>query len=243
MEVLTGGRAFRVAAGDRAVRVRPEDLGSARRAWVDRTHIGFIGPAGESRLWRAHVRELRQTERASDDPGIQAQLGKRIARLSSASAMLWVSGTTVPIIDARKDVAKRTAAALRVAMRDGLLPGGGVAFLNCRAVLAEQMTLAGDVEARAAYGALLRAMEVPTRTLVTNSGAEPGSILAAIASGPAGHGWDARSGKVVDIMAAGVADPAAVLRVAVRTAISGAAQALTIDAVVHHRNPQESIHP
>jgi chaperonin GroEL len=243
MEVLTGGRAFRAAAGDRANRVRPEDLGSARRAWADRTHIGFVGPAGDARLWRAHVRELRQAARAADDPDIQAQLSKRIARLSSSSAMLWVSGTTVPIIDARKDVAKRTAAALRVAMRDGLLPGAGVAFLNCRAVLAKQMTLAGDVEARAAYGALLRAMEVPTRTLVTNSGAEPGSILAAIASGPSGHGWDARTGNIGDIVAAGVIDPAAVIRMAIRTAVSGAAQALTIDTVVHHRNPQESIQP
>lgn len=243
LESLIGGRAFRAAAGDMVRRVRLEDLGQSRRAWVDRTHFGIIGPAGDPRRLRMHVRELRRQHRESDDPEVGARLRSRIARLSGACAVLWVGGATVHVIDKRKDLAKRTAAALRAALRDGALPGAAVALSVCRRQVANRLALAIDADERAAYHALLLALEEPLRALMSNSGYDSGKVLAAVQSAPVGHGWDVRTGRLVDVIEAGILDPAAVTIAAIRVAVEGAAQALTVDTVIHRRNPHEAVLP
>lgn len=237
-EVLTGARALHAASGDSPTRVRIEDLGRARRCWVDQSHVGIIGPAGDPRQWQAHVRALRRAERDCDEPATRDRLVERIARLTGASTLLWVSGASAPKIEERKELAKRTVTALRSALRDGALPGAGVALLACRAQLAERLESSKDAEERAAYRALLRAVEAPTRALAANAGYEPGTALAALDSAPPGHGWDVRTGHIVDVLKAGIVDPTAVVRMALQTGVEGAAQALTLDVLVHPRNPE-----
>jgi chaperonin GroEL len=243
LEALTGGRVFRSQAGDTATRVELSDLGRARRAWVDRQHFGVVGPGGDPSRLRAHVRELRRAHRAEDDPEARAELSRRIARLSGASALLWVGGATGPAIDQRKELTRRTVEALRGALQGGVVPGAGVALLACRAPLAARLAAAATPEERAAYRILLRAVEQPARAIVVNSGLEWSRILAAIDQAGAGYGLDAESGQVVDVAAAGIVDAAPVVQLAVRTAVEGAAQALTIDTVVHSPKPREAVAP
>lgn len=243
LEAVTGGRAFRSQAGDSAARVELSDLGRARRAWVDRRHLGVGGPGGDPHQLRAHVRELRRRQREADDPEDRGELSQRIARLSGATALLWVGGATTPAIDQRKELARRTAVALRGALQGGVLPGAGVALLACRAPLTARLDLATEPEERAAYRILLRAVEEPARVIITNSGHDRGRILAAIDRAGAGYGLDAETGAIVDVAAAGILDAAAVVGLAVRTAVEGAAQALTIDTLVHARQPREAINP
>ena len=243
LEALTGGRAFRSQAGDAVTRVEQADLGRARRAWVDRQRFGILGPGGDPHRLRALVRELRRRHAAEDDPASRAELSQRIARLSGATALLWVGGATTPAIDQRKERAKRTAAALRGAMQSGVVPGAGAALLACRGPLAARLATAVELEERAAYRILLRAVEEPARAIFANSGHDCARALAAIERAGAGHGVDAKTGQVVDVVAAGILDAASVVRLAVRTAVEGAAQALTIDTIVHARNPPEATIP
>lgn len=243
LEALTGGRAFRSQAGDSVARVELADLGRARRAWVDRQHFGVSGPGGDAHRLRTHVRQLRRGHRDEDDPAARAELSQRIARLSGATAMLWVGGATTPAIDQRKDLARRTAAALRGTLQGGVQPGAGVALLACRAPLTARLALAVEPEERAAYRILIRALEEPARAIITNSGHDCGRILAAIDRAGAAYGLNAETGAIVDVAAAGLLDVAAVVQMAVRTAVEGAAQALTIDTLVHARQPREAINP
>jgi chaperonin GroEL len=243
LEALTEGRTFRSQAGDAVDRVDLADLGRARRAWVDRQHLGIVGPGGDPHRLRAHVRELRRRHGGEEDAAARAELSQRLARLSGAAALLWVGGATTPAIDQRKALARRTAAAVRGALQSGVLPGGGVALLACREPLAARLALAVEPEERAAYRILLRAMEEPARAIIANSGHDGGHVLAAIERAGAGRGLNAETGEIVDVAAAGIVDVAPVVRLAVRTAVEGAAQALTIDTLVHPRKPVEATAP
>jgi chaperonin GroEL len=124
-----------------------------------------------------------------------------------------------------------------------VLPGAGVALLACREPLAARLALAVEPEERAAYRILLRALEEPARAIIANSGYECGRVLAAIERAGAGRGLNAEIGQIVDVVAAGIVDVASVVRLAVRTAVEGAAQALTIDTLVHPRKPVEATAP
>lgn len=239
LAALTGARMFRAAAGDQITQISENDLGRARRGWVDSSHVGVIGPGGDARAWRRHVAQLRAREQARGDVSERSKLSERIGRLEGGSALLWVNGATVAAIDDRKGVAQRSARAIRSAIRDGVLPGGGVALLGCSTVLASHSKRAMDADERAALAALQAGLEAPTRTILVNAGLDPGRTLAQISGAPPGSGWDARTGGIVQMAAAGVLDPALVIRTAVRVAVSTAAQALTIDAVVHPRLPED----
>jgi chaperonin GroEL len=132
---------------------------------------------------------------------------------------------------------------VRGAFQSGVLPGAGVALLACQEPLAARLAQVVEPEERAAYRILLRALEEPARAIIVNSGHDCGRVLAAIERAGDGHGFDAETGQIVDIGAAGILDVASVVRLAVRTAVEGAAQALTIDTLVHPRKPVEVTTP
>ena len=146
-------------------------------------------------------------------------------------------------MEARKEVASRTAEAMRNVVKEGIVPGGGIALLNCRPALQQRLKQTDDLEARAAYRILSKAMEIPIRTILANAGCEASSILAEIESAGSGCGFDARCGKVVDMKQAGIWDAAAVLKAAVHGAVSSAALALTTDVLVHHKRLMTSFQP
>ena len=150
------------------------------------------------------------------------------------SATLWVGGTTELEIAERMEIAKRTAAAMRGAIMEGILLGGGVSLLACRPKLQQMSTQSTDVDERAAYRILATAMAAPCRAIVSNAGFDASDVMAEIRlAGKSGYGFDVASEQVVDMMQAGIWDAAVVQKSAVYAAISGAALALTIDVLVH----------
>lgn len=231
--LLCGGRAFVKGAGDALASIQPEDFGRARRVWADREHVGIIGGRGEPRALRRHVATLRAAYEQDDDMVRRGKVRQRIGRLLGGSATLRVGGVTEAEIETRVVVAEGTAAAMRGALREGIVPGGGCALLACRPALEARLAETDDVEARAAYGALIEALAEPMRAIVGNAGYEPSEVLAAVARSGPGYGFDALQGKVVDMAAAGIVDPANVQKAAVYAGIGGAALALTIDVLVH----------
>jgi len=241
LEKLTGGRALRSAAGDSLRRVRPDDLGQARRIWIDRQHIGIVGGKGDAHRLRCHVAALKARHRQTDDHENRQRLNRRIGRLLGAAAVLWVDAAAMPA-DTRTDLAARVGTILRGALTNGALPGGGAALLACRPRLEALLISATDEDERAACRILLRALEEPARTIEANAGGDAGVAFGLRvgtgsppatepASGPIGTGQS------------GILDSASVLRTAFSSAVRGASQALTIDVLVHRRNPEESMLP
>ncbi len=241
LAILTGGRAFARTAGYTLGGVKLQDLGRARRAWADRTYFGIIGGKGDPRLLRKHIADLRTALRQSDDPDVRKKLRERIGKLMGGSATLWVGGATELEINTRQELAQRTSDALRGAITDGVLPGGGVSLLACRPALQRMLDQSTDPDEHAACRILIKALEEPIRTILTNAGYDASEVMAEIKRVDAGHGFDVRSGQIVDMAKAGIFDAAGVQKAAVHSAIASAALALTVDVLVHRKTPKESL--
>ena len=241
LAVLTGGHLLARAAGYTLSGVKTQDLGRARRVWADRTYFGIIGGKGNPRALRKHIVSLRAAFRRADDPDVRRKLRERIGKLMGGSAALWVGGATELEINTRKELAQRTSDALRGAITDGVLPGGGVSLLACRPALQGMLDQSTDPDERAAYHILIKALEEPIRTILTNAGYDASEVMAEIKQAGSGFGFDARSGRVVDVAQAGIFDVASVQKAAVHSAVASAALALTIDVLIHRKTPKESL--
>jgi len=256
LAVLTGGIPLLKAAGDTLGRVTLAELGRARRVWADRSHFGVVAAQGDPHRLRAQIASLREAiSRVGSGPSSFARtpqagdaearrrLQQRMGKLMGGSAILWVGGATESEIALRKELAQRTADALRGAVLEGVLPGGGVSLLACCPRLRQMLDQSTDPDERFAYRALLRAMEEPCRTIITNAGYDASEIMSEIRRGGLGCGFDVISGQIVDVWQAGILDVAAVQKAAVRSAVSGAGLALTVDTLVRRKRPAVSMEP
>ena len=243
MAVLTGGRPLFAAAGAALSRVTHADLGHARRAWASSTDFGIAGGKGDPRQLRMLVADLRAGFARTTDAGARENLRRRLGKLLGGSATLRVSASTPSELEARKALAERTARALRGATLEGVVPGGGAALLACRDLLLRHREASSNPDERLAYRILGQALETPIRTIIANAGYDPATVLAEVDRAGNGYGFDARSGAVVEMVAAGIFDAASVQKAAMHGAVAGAALAITIDVLIHRRRPEESIEP
>jgi chaperonin GroEL len=240
LALLTGARPLLHEAGDTLERVRPEDLGRSRRAWADSEYFGVIGGQCDPIELRRHVAGLRAAYAAADDARDRKRLLDRLGKLLGGAATLWVGALSPFAIDLRKEQAIRTAEALRGALRDGLLPGGGVALLDCIPALEARRRAATEPAERAACQVLIEALEAPARALFHNAGFEPSETIARVRAAGPGHGFDVVRREIVHMAQAGILDSAAVVRAAASGAIRSAALAFTIETLVHRANPPDS---
>ena len=187
-----------------------------------------------------HIISLQAAYEGSDDTVGREKLLKRIGKLMGGSATLWVGAATELQIKERVEVAKRTAAAMRGAMMEGVVPGGGAALLACQPVLQQMLDQAADTDERAAYHILLDAMAEPFRAIVTNAGHDDRDILAHLNLAGPGNVFDVSSGQVVAVNTAGLYDVATTLKSAVHAGIAGAGLALTVDVLVHRNGNERS---
>ena len=240
---ITGGTPIFKATGSTTTSVKASHFGSARRIWADRDFLGIVGGHGDTIRLRKHLTMLKQAHQKAKTTQIREATYKRIGRMLNGSVMLYVGGFTDTETTRRKDVARRTATALRMAQKDGVLLGGGVALLQCRAVLEDKLQVSKSADERAAYRILLEAIEAPFRALVDNAGDESGGVLAMLDNLGDSYGYDVISREVRNFAEAGLWDIATAQKTALRYAISSAALALTIDAVVHHKQPELALRP
>jgi chaperonin GroEL len=241
--ILLGGNRLVRAAGDTLDRLTLDDLGRARRAWANRHHLGIVGGKGDPRVLRQHIANLRTAFENAKDAEVRKKLQERIGKLLGGSATLFVGGSTETELEARKELAKRTADAMRGAVRKGVVPGGGVSLLACQPALREQLAKSTDEDQAAAYRMLIKALEIPTRTILTNAGYDASEMMAEIRHAGSGYGFDVRTGTVRDMGEAGIWDATAVLKTSVYSALASAALALTTDVLVHHKERREEMKP
>ncbi len=240
LAILTGGRPFIKVAGDTLARINVQDFGRARRVWADYNHFGIIGGKGDPRALRQHIGKLRRAYEHAEKVQDREELQKRIGKLMGGTATLRVGGATEMEVEARVAIAKRTRTTMRAAMMEGVLPGGGTALLACRPALREKLGESSSVDEQAAYRILLRAVEEPFRTIVSNAGYDDCDVMAQVRLADADHGFDVNSGRVVDMADAGIYDAAKVLKAAAYGALTTAALALTVDVLVHHGEPEQA---
>lgn len=229
LALLTGGRVITGQSGQSLGNVTADDIGTAQTVWTDRLLTGLVGGGGNANRIGEQLSQLRAAFGTNPDEQSQRRLRSRISWIMGGLAILWVSGNTAPETERRKALAERTIEALRGALAEGAVIGGGVALLACRKKLMAKQD-SHDDDARAAFRMVSQALTAPFEALVTNAGYEAGTALAAVEKSGYRRMFDVYTGTVSD---AQVMDSARVLRTVVRQSISTAALALTIDTVVH----------
>lgn len=238
--VLTGATPLYEAAGARLSRITPDQIGRSRRAWATSAYVGLAGGGGDPHARRRQIRMLRQRLTTLDTLEAREPVQERIGRLLGGMAMLHVGGNTESEREARRTVAERTVAAVRLALARGVVPGGGSSFVRAADGLRASMPPAGHA---AGVATLIRALEEPLRVISANAGYEPPVVVSQVRNAPEGHGWDARTGAVVDLWAAGIVDPVEQLTAVLQTAVRTAALLLATDVLVHHAQREDATTP
>ena len=236
LAVVTGGVPLLNVMGQNLKDIRRENFGGARRAWASPHSFGIIGGQGDPRKLRRHVSNLQAQYEREDDSDRRDKIRARIGKLMGGSATLWIGGLSESEIEARKALAETTADAMRAAVRDGVLPGGGLSYLKTRGRLQPKLNGASDPDERAAYRILYEALAEPARAIYENAGYEPGDILGRVAHAGDQNAFDVLHGRLFDNT--GLLDGAAVQKMALKNAVLTAGLALTIDVLVHHRTPE-----
>lgn len=244
LALITGGQVLRAISGHSLATVAREGLGETELAWVDRQRFGIIAGGGDEAAVQREIAALESHYENSDDERRRLVLRARIGRLRGGSAVVYAGGSSESELRYQTELITRTIAALRSALLEGSLPGGGTALLRCVKRLRARYEESLDLHERAAWQILMKAAEAPCRTLLANAGHEaPGLVVAAVAAAANGAGYDLHAGRIVDMREEGVVDSAAALLAAARNGIAGAALALTVDTIVHRVNPPLAIEP
>jgi chaperonin GroEL len=243
LAVLTGGKSVIRATGANIRTITLEDFGHARRIWVYKDAFGITTGRGDPRQIRQHFQNLKLAYRRVEDVDVRKRVEKRLGRCLGGSATIWIGGHNEREFQAKRELVERTSRAVRVALQEGILPGGGIVLLACQHVLENKLLQLGgakeDTDRHAAYRILARALEEPFRTLVANAGYEQGQATNIINGIQPGYSFDLRQRKVVDTQKSGLVDSSVVIREAVKSGVSGAALLLTTEVLVHRRNPPE----
>lgn len=234
LAILTGGRVVSRESGQRADHVDLSDLGRVRQAWANDSNFGLAGGDADPAALRRRIGEVKAELAAATSKEDREHARRRLGKLVGGVAILYVGGTTSGQQQTRKALAKRTATALRLALREGVVPGGGSAYLACRRAL---LGLPASPDERAMARAVATALEEPLVAIAANAGYDPKPVVAQVASGEPWRGFDARTGQLVDMWSAGIIDPLPVVRTALEVAASGVAMALISEVLVHPRAP------
>lgn len=235
---LTGAKPLLKITGDTPEQVTTADFGQARRVWADMRTFGVVGGQGNPRQLREHLQRLQTSYQKMQDVDDRRRIQERIGTLLGGSVTLWVGGFTEPDMNARKALAERAVLAMRSALEGGVVPGAGIALLQCQAMLERRLPPAKDADERAAYRILIEALGAPARTILHNAGYDPSEIIAQIQYEGADAGFDVLTDRLVNLREAGILDSVLIVKASLRNAITTAALALTIDSLVHIARPE-----
>src|SRR5690348_10877152 len=228
--ILTGGTVIAEELGLKLENASLKDLGRAKRVEVAKEDTTIIDGAGEKAGIEARVKNIRkQIEEATSDYD-KEKLQERVAKLAGGVAVIKVGAATEVEMKEKKARVEDALHATRAAVEEGIVPGGGVAYLRARANVKGLKGDNGDQDA--GIKIVLRALEEPLRQIVGNAGEEPSVVLNKIVEGKGNFGMNAATGEYGDLVEMGVLDPTKVARTALQNASSVASLMLTTDAMV-----------
>ena len=227
--ILTGAEVITDDRGMTFENVGLEVVGTARKVIVTKDETTIIEGAGSSTEIAARVKQVAEQGTNATSTYDRDFYDKRRAALGGKVAVIKVGGATETEIEEKKYRVDDAVAAVKAALAEGIVPGGGVTLVN----LAEGLGTKGNSEQGAGYQLLVRALEQPFRILMTNSGLNADEWLPQVKKAKPGHGVDVNHPeKLVDLKTAGVVDPARVTKEALQNAVSIAGTAMTMGALV-----------
>ena len=233
--VLTGGQVVSEDLGIKLENVTPEMLGRATRVLVEKENTTtIVGGAGRSEDIQGRVAQIKaQIEETTSDYD-REKLQERLAKLAGGVAVIRVGGSTEVEVKERKDRVTDAMHATRAAVEEGIVPGGGVALARASTKLGEIKTDNNDQ--RVGVEIVRRAIQTPLRQIAENAG-QDGAVVAGdvLRREDYAYGYDAQTGEYKDLVAAGIIDPAKVVRTALQGAASVAALLITTEAMVAER--------
>jgi len=228
--ILTGGTVIAEELGLKLENAQLKDLGRAKRIEVGKDDTTIIDGAGEKAAIEARVKNIRkQVEDATSDYD-KEKLQERVAKLAGGVALVKVGAATEMEMKEKKARVEDALHATRAAVEEGIVAGGGVAYLRARANLKHLKGENPDQDA--GIKIVLRALEEPTRQIVANAGDEPSVVVNKVVEGKGNFGFNAQTGDYGDLVEMGVIDPTKVTRFALQNAASVAGLMLTTDAMV-----------
>jgi chaperonin GroEL len=228
--ILTGGTVIAEELGLKLENATLKDLGRAKKVEVAKEDTTIIDGAGEKSAIESRVKNIRvQIDEATSDYD-KEKLQERVAKLAGGVAVIKVGAATEVEMKEKKARVEDALHATRAAVEEGIVAGGGVAYLRARANL---KNLKGDnPDQEAGIKIVLRALEEPMRQIVQNAGDEPSVVVNKVVEGKGNFGFNAQTGEYGDLVAMGVVDPTKVARFALQNAASVASLMLTTEAMV-----------
>jgi chaperonin GroEL len=228
--ILTGGEVITEEMGLKLENTQLSQLGRARRVVVAKDTTTIVDGNGESDAIKGRINQIKTEVENTDSDFDREKLQERLAKLSGGVAVVKVGAATETEMKEKKHRVEDALQATRAALEEGIVPGGGVALLAAQdAIKADGID---DSDERTGANIVRRALEEPMRQIAENSGLEGSVVVNDVRHSKKGHGLDAASGEIVDLVKQGIIDPAMVTRSALQNAASIAKNILTTEAIV-----------
>ncbi len=238
--VLTGGKLISEDIGLKLENVQLSDLGQTKRITIDKENTTVVEGAGKKADIQARIQQLRNEIDQTTSDYDKEKLQERLAKLSEGVAVLNVGAATEVEMKEKKARVEDALHATRAAVEEGIVAGGGVAYIRTLADL-DKMKLPGDQQI--GVNIVKRALEEPTRQLAVNAGKEGSVIIEQVKQKTGNVGFNVMTEKYEDMIAAGIPDPTKVTRTALQNAASIASLLVTTEAVVVEKPEEEKAPP
>ncbi len=239
--ILTGGKAITEDLGIKLESVELSDLGRAKRVRITKDDTTIVEGAGKTADIKARINQIKKQIEETDSDYDREKLQERLAKLAGGVAVINVGAATETEMKEKKARVEDALHATRAAVEEGIVPGGGVALIRCQKVL-DEIEVDGDV--KTGVDIVRRAIEFPLRQLVANAGLEPSVIVQKVKEAKkVGEGFNVATEEFVNMVDAGIIDPAKVTRSALQNAASIASLMLTTEALVVEKPEKEKNAP
>ena len=237
--ILTGGEVITSDLGLELKDVQINQLGKARQIKADKEHTIIVDGAGDKQQIADRIGQLKAQITEEKSEYEKEQLHERLAKIAGGVAVIGVGAATEVEMKDKKLRIEDALSATKAAVEEGIVAGGGTAFVN---ILPEVEKFVNSLEKEEKLGGniVLRALQEPVRQIAINAGLEPAVILEKVKASPVGVGFDAGKEEYVDMKKAGIVDPTKVSRSALQNAASVAAMILTTESIVTDKKEEKS---
>jgi chaperonin GroEL len=239
--VLTGGRLISEDLGIKLENIKIEDLGKAKRVTVDKENTTIVEGSGKQADIQGRVAQIRRQIEETTSDYDKEKLQERLAKLAGGVAVINVGAATETEMKEKKARVEDALHATRAAVEEGIVPGGGVAFLRAQKALDNVKDLEADE--KIGIQIVRRAIEEPTRQLADNGGAEGALVVEEVKKRKGNEGYDVATEQYTDLVKGGIVDPTKVTRSALQNAASIAGLLLTTEALVTEIPEKEKTPP
>ncbi|HNA34127.1 MAG TPA: chaperonin GroEL, partial [Flavobacteriales bacterium] len=236
--ILTGGTVISEERGFKLENADLSMLGKAEKINIDKDNTTIVNGAGKKADITGRVNQIKAQIETTTSDYDKEKLQERLAKLAGGVAVLYIGAATEVEMKEKKDRVDDALHATRAAVEEGIVPGGGVAYIRAQKAL-EKMEGANNDETTG-MGIVRRALEEPLRQIVANAGLEGSIVVQKVREGKADYGFNARTEEYENLLAAGVIDPTKVTRVALENAASIASMLLTTECVISEEKEEKA---